>query len=421
MSKVWRARQSTKSSQDQVELVIQSLGQDGDGIGMVKGKRVFVPGTLVGERVKVEVSTPLKRQNRARLIDVIEPCASRQIPKCALFERCGGCQLQHTSIDTQRNWKRDTLADNLSKAGVEVEQWVDLPVGPEFGYRRRARLAVDLRPKTPLIGFRAKQSNQVVDVAHCPVLTDQLNDAIRWIRSLDLELLKLNHVELYAVIGGTGVSLHLADTLPDEVLKSLVRAKPDSFKLKIYVNKQFVTGDDWFVSMGGQSVEFKPGDFMQANEAINRQMVDCALEWLQPNCDDTIYDLFCGLGNFSFPLASRSQKTVGIEGSDVMTQRASEVGVERTEFKTMNLFDEPLTLPSTVKKVLLDPPRSGAEAVCELLAQEDKRRVVYVSCDPASFVRDVRILTRGGYTLKKLGVLDMFPHSTHSECVALLA
>ncbi|NVK10941.1 MAG: 23S rRNA (uracil(1939)-C(5))-methyltransferase RlmD, partial [Gammaproteobacteria bacterium] len=197
MSKVWRARQSTKSSQDQVELVIQSLGQDGDGIGMVKGKRVFVPGTLVGERVKVEVSTPLKRQNRARLIDVIEPCASRQIPKCALFERCGGCQLQHTSIDTQRNWKRDTLADNLSKAGVEVEQWVDLPVGPEFGYRRRARLAVDLRPKTPLIGFRAKQSNQVVDVAHCPVLTDQLNDAIRWIRSLDLELLKLNHVELY--------------------------------------------------------------------------------------------------------------------------------------------------------------------------------------------------------------------------------
>jgi 23S rRNA (uracil1939-C5)-methyltransferase len=401
--------------------MIQSLGHDGDGIGVVKGKRVFVAGALVGERVKVEVSTPLKRQNRARLIDVIEPCASRQTPKCALFERCGGCQLQHANIDTQRNWKRDTLADNLSKAGIEVEQWLDLPVGPEFGYRRRARLAVDLRPKTPLIGFRAKQSNQVVDVANCPVLTDQLNDAIRWIRSLDLELLKLNHVELYEVLGGTGVSLHLADVLPDEVLKSLFSAKPASFKLKIYANKRFVLGDEWLVSMGGQSVEFKPGDFMQANESINRQMVDCALEWLQPTGDDTIYDLFCGLGNFSFPLASRSHKTVGIEGSDVMTQRARAVGVERTEFKTMNLFDEPLTLPSTVNKVLLDPPRSGAEAVCELLAREDKRRVVYVSCDPTSFVRDVRILTRGGYTLKKLGVLDMFPHSTHSECVALLA
>ncbi len=420
MSKVWRARQSTKSTKEQVELVIQSLGHDGDGMGVVKGKRIFVAGALVGERVKVEISTPLKRQNRARLIDIIEPSENRVIPKCSLFEQCGGCQLQHTNIDAQRKWKRDALAENLSKAGVEVEQWVNLSVGSEFGYRRRARLAVDLRPKTPMIGFRAKQSNTVVDVASCPVLSDPLNDAIKWVRSLELESIKLNHVELYEVIDGTGVSLHLADALPDETMKALIRKKPSSIKLKIYVNKQLISGDDWFVLMSDQPVEFNPGDFMQANETINKQMVECALDWLQPSSDDTIYDLFCGLGNFSFPLALRSKKIVGIEGSEAMTQRARAIGVERIEFRTMNLFDENLTLPRDVNKILLDPPRSGAEAVCELLAREDNRRVVYVSCDPISFVRDVRILTRGGYTLKQLGVLDMFPHSTHSECIALL-
>jgi 23S rRNA (uracil1939-C5)-methyltransferase len=425
------------------QLEVVDLSHEAQGIARLDGRAVFIDGALPGETVEVQLLQRRKGVQEAKLIRVVTASADRVEPKCQHYAMCGGCAEQHLSPDRQLQLKQTQLLDNMARIGkVEVPTVLPPLQTDVWNYRRRARLGARWVPQKnrTLVGFRERSNSKLADISRCEVLREPLSSLLEplsmllgslsvrdrvpqveaavadnvtalVIRILD-DLTEADYVALHAFRVKHGVQIYLQR----EGYDSIKPLHPESVQPLIYALPQFKL-----------EFEFLPNDFIQVNGALNEQMVALALQLLAVNPQDEVLDLFCGLGNFSLPLAQQAARVLGIEGEATLVERARHNarrnGMVNVEFMVANLFEEHKDSPFARRKftkVLLDPPRAGAREILPVIAKCGAQRVVYISCHPGSLARDTDILVHElGYTLQSAGVLDMFPHTAHVESVAV--
>ena len=423
-------------------VTIESLAHDGRGVAHLDGKAVFIDGALPGEVVSFEYTTSRRKFDEGRVTAVQTASADRVEPRCAHFGVCGGCSLQHLDPAAQIQAKQQTLLDNLRHIGKVAPESVLPPMtGPVWGYRTKARLGVKdvVKKGRVLVGFREKRSPYVADLSRCEVLHPAVGEGLGDLSGLVEQLearARIPQIEV-AVAGETSalVFRHLDPLTPHDrdVLRQyaidqdvhvyLQPGGPDTVQV-LWPEKSVLS-----YTLGSESVviEFQPTDFTQVNTAINEQMVARVLEMMSLGETDTLLDLFCGLGNFTLPLARHAGKVTGVEGDAGLVSRARDNaalnGLDNTAFHVANLAEtntDAAWAGSGYNKVLLDPPRSGAAEVMPLLGNIHPQRIVYVSCHPGSLARDAGTLVNElGYRLRSAGVMDMFPHTAHVESIAL--
>jgi 23S rRNA (uracil1939-C5)-methyltransferase len=418
-------------------LSIERLANDGRGIAFVEGRTWFVEGALPGEEVETRVLSARSQVVEARCERVLQASAQRQVEPCPHARLCGGCNLQHAPIADQLALKQHTLAEQLARvADLQPDAWAEPLVGPAFGYRRRARLAVrwDVKSKHLDIGFRASSSQEIVSIRECPVLVQPLQSLLPGLLTALRELSKpqaIGHVELFS---GTAEAVLIRRTaaLPEMDVARLRSFATANGAQLWWQGDGEPEPDDSAATLGYRldawdlELAWRPGDFVQVNAPVNEAMVAQALAWLKAGKDEAVLDLFCGLGNFSLPLARSGARVVGVEGVEAMVTRAQQNaqrnGLEHAHFYRADLSKPLADAPwagSGFAAVLLDPPRDGALEIVRQMSMLKARRVVYVSCNPATLARDARELASQGYRLKRAGVLDMFPQTAHVEAMAL--
>ena len=418
------------------------LTHDGRGVARINGKAVFVDGALPGERVSLRVLKRRRSMDEAGLAQILSASPDRVAPRCAHFGICGGCSLQHLSVDAQLAAKQRQLLEDLQRIGKVQPQQVLAPLrGPSWGYRRRARLGVKFVHKKGrvLVGFREREKPYLADIQRCEVLLDSLATLPQDLAALTETLSireQLPQVEVAAGDAAAALVFRVMQAPSAEDLEKIAHFGAQR-GLLIFLQSGGLDSvrplrDDYpplsyAVDGGAITLEFGPVDFIQVNRAMNVSMVDAAVALLQPRETDQVLDLFCGLGNFTLPMARRARRVMGVEGDAALLDKARanarRNGIGNAEFAVDNLF-EPAKCGSWADAhydlVMLDPPRAGA---AELLGKMPKwlpRRVVYISCHPGSLARDAGILVNElGFTLRAAGVMDMFPHTTHVESIAV--
>ncbi|HCT5599379.1 23S rRNA (uracil(1939)-C(5))-methyltransferase RlmD [Klebsiella oxytoca] len=412
-----------------ITVTVNDLDPFGQGVARHQGKALFVSGLLPQEQAEVVLVEDKKQYARAQVKRRLSDSPQRQAPRCPHFGICGGCQQQHASVELQQQSKRAALA-RLMKREVD-----DIIAASPWGYRRRARLSLNYQPKTQQlqIGFRKANSSEIVDVVQCPVLVPTLGallPAVRECLSGLQSLRQLGHVELVQADNGPLMVLRHTAALPAADKEKLERFS-QSHGLSLYLAPQSeileqIRGEaPWYTSDGLRLV-FSPCDFIQVNDGVNQLMVHTALEWLDIQPQDRVLDLFCGMGNFTLPLAKRAAQVVGVEGVPALVAKGQENAalnaLHNVTFFHENL-EEDVTRQAWAKhgfdKVLLDPARAGAAGVMLHIIKLAPRRVVYVSCNPATLARDSDVLLQAGYTIQRLAMLDMFPHTGHLESMVL--
>lgn len=423
---------------------IESATHDGRGIAAVSGKKVFVAGALPGETVEFIRRKSRRNYDEAELLQVINRSDDRIEAKCEVFGRCGGCSLQHVSADYQRAIKSRTLKDNLERIGkVKPEAWLDPMTGPIWGYRRRARLAVKDVPAKGrvLVGFREKHAPFITDMHRCEVLAEPVDALISELSELIAGLSirsRLPQIEVAVAENGIALVFRVLDP-PSEADREQLVSFGLAHDLRIYLQPggldslQLIQPEPCDESLYYSlpefdvRIEFEPIDFVQVNSEINRRMVHFAVEQLDVGADDRVLDLFCGIGNFSLPLARRAGAVLGIEGEKTLVQRAADNarrnGLDNAEFRVADLSridGSEAWLKAGWDRVLLDPARSGAADVIARMPAINPERIVYVSCHPGTLARDAGILVHEHhYRLESAGIIDMFPHTAHVESIAV--
>lgn len=401
----------------------------GQGVARHNGKALFIAGLLPNERAEVTLTEDKSKYSRGQVKRRLNDSPERVAPRCPHFGVCGGCQQQHASVALQQSSKSTALARLMKH---EVNEIIS---GQPWGYRRRARLSLSYEPKTQKLamGFRKAASSDIVDVKQCPVLVPHLEALLPHLRNClsDLQGARaLGHVEL--VLADNGPLMVLRHTAP---LSAQDREKLERFshshELTLFLAPQSeilerVSGDDpWYLS-DGLRLTFSPRDFIQVNDGVNQQMVAKAIEWLDVQPDDRVLDLFCGMGNFTLPLAQRAASVVGVEGVNALVEKGQQNArynaLDNVTFFHENL-EEDVTQQSWAQhgfdKILLDPARAGAPGVMQHIIKLAPKRVVYVSCNPATLARDSEALLSAGYQIQRLAMLDMFPHTGHLESMVL--
>lgn len=417
-------------------LHIERLANDGRGIAFLDGRTWFVAGALAGEDVEARVLGARSQVVEARAERIFTSSAQRRVAPCAHAGQCGGCTLQHLPHSEQLALKQRTLAEQLLRvAAAAPEEWALPLVGPEFGYRRRARIAVrwDVKSKHLAVGFRAAASQDIVAIADCPVLVQPLQTLLSALPEVLRGLRKpqvLGHVEVFS---GTAMALLVRHTAPlgdEDVarLQHFCQAQNAQLWLQGEGDPQPQQADaelGYRLESWGLQLAYRPGDFVQVNGPVNEAMIAQALDWLAPQAGERVLDLFCGLGNFALPLAQRVAEVVAVEGVATMVARAQQNarsnGLENLHFYQADLSNplDGARMQKGFSAVLLDPPRDGAFAVVKQIAALGAERVLYVSCNPATLARDTAELLKQGYRLKRAGILDMFPQTAHVEAMAL--
>lgn len=437
-----RRRRKTLPSEP-VRCVVETLGHDGRGIARDNGKAQFVDGALPGETVMARFINSRSKFDELRSVEILEASEARMTPPCEFADLCGGCSLQHMGGDAQIRFKEDTLREHFAHfGGVEPEEWVTPMRSPALGYRRKARLGVKYVParESVLVGFREKRNSFLTDIDRCVVLDPRIGDRITPLREMlhgleahrripqvevacgdeeaamvfrNMDPLSASDTE--ALIGfGQAHDLHIY--LQPKGPETVYRIWPEAGEERLaYRMEEF-----------DLTMKFHPMDFTQVNADINRSMVHRAVEWLDVQPGERVLDLFCGLGNFTLPLARHASQVVGVEGDDAMVVRGRENaelnGLTNVAFHGADLQADFTAQPWAAEgfdKILIDPPRSGAQEVCEYLTAFGAKRIVYVSCNPATLARDAGVMVRNGYRLVRAGVMDMFPHTTHVESMAM--
>ena len=422
-----------------VTAAIVDLTHDGEGVADIDGRRVFVPGALPGERVEISLRKRRRKLVEASLVRVLEPSPERVTPECEYFGRCGGCALQHLKHSAQIMFKQAAVAQALTRiARTEPEEWLPPVASPPWRYRRRARLGVKYvaGKERVLVGFRERAGPYLTDMRHCPVLVPPLDGLLG---------------ELADLIAGTSIRERLPQieaAVADDVTALVLRVlePPSAADAQAFRDFGARHGIDIYLQPGGPgtiaplgeartlsykleafglTLQFLPTDFVQVNAAVNAELVATAVSLAAIEPTDRVLDLYCGLGNFSLPLAQRARELLGVEGEAGLVARAVRNaalnGIGNTRFVTADLsktdwsfYREPWDI------VVLDPPRTGAEVPIAELARSDPRRIVYVSCHPATLARDAQVLVHErGYKLKVARVFDMFPHTHHIEALAM--
>ncbi|MEN6585434.1 MAG: 23S rRNA (uracil(1939)-C(5))-methyltransferase RlmD [Sulfuricella sp.] len=424
---------------------IESLDHEGRGIAHVEGKVIFIEGALPGEKVTYSVFKKKPSYEMATMKEVVLSSFMRVSPKCPHFGVCGGCSLQHLEESAQMAAKQRVLEDDLWHIGkVRAEEILPAIHGEAWGYRQRARISVkDMshRKGKVLVGFHEKRSSFVVDMHRCEVLPPHISALIEPLGHLVARLSIRERLPQIEIALGQDVNV-----LVLRILEPLSPA--DETLLKEFADRHDV--QFWTQTKGPETVHpfypldapalnytlpefgitmpFKPTEFTQVNPVINRLLVRRAIGLLDPRPGERIADLFCGLGNFTLPIAHRGAHVVGVEGSAALVARAISNAAynglaERTEYRQADLFQataHSLAELGHFDKMLIDPPRDGAAEVVKALAGQGPRRIVYVSCNPATLARDAALLVHTqGYRLKAAGVANMFPHTAHVESIAL--
>jgi len=439
MARFFQPKKKTQIDKKHQPVKIDRLDNHGAGIAYLNKKPLFVEGALPEETVLVQLAESKSKFARGNLIKVLEPSALRRDPFCQHYRDCGGCHLQHMDLNTQLEYKQQSLKQLMSKfARKEIGNEIELEPAiqaSDKGYRRRTRISliVDKKTKQLQFGFRKKQSKQIVNIKSCPVLEPSLNALLSPLKSLLSELpcvANLGHVEIVKADNTAILVVRHLKALDSKSHQALLDFASEH-ALTLYLQPESdklerVVGDAGYYQEAGAKVPFEPNNFIQVNQDVNRQMVEQALEWLAPQAQDRVLDLFCGLGNFSLPLAKQVGQVVGVEGVDDMvrkaTNNAKENGLDNAKFYQANLELDMSTQPwaeEKFDKVLLDPARAGAAGIVDQISELGAMRVVYVSCNPATLARDAQSLLSQGYQLEKLGMLDMFPHTSHMESMAL--
>ena len=453
-------RESRASDPTLVDLDIESLDLDAQGVAHHDGKVVFVAGALPGERVRAALKRRKPRFDTAEVVEVLRESSQRAIPRCAHFGVCGGCSMQHLDPLAQIAVKQRALEDQLHHLGrVRPDTMLRPIAGPPWGYRYRARLSVRHVPKKGgvLVGFHERGSSYVADMRECHVLHPAVARLLMPLRALVAELsLRDRLPQIEVAVGELGegtpcIALVLRVLQPptsddldrlrrfaaDESVELWLQPKgPDSVELLCDRS-----GHDGASALGYPLAEFdvampyRPTDFTQVNHAINEVLVRRAVALLAPAQHERVADLFCGLGNFSLPLARRAREVVGIEANQALVGRATDNAAanglaEKTRFCVQNLFEmqaESWRALGPFDRLLIDPPREGALEVCKSIAEQADehshhrpQRIVYVSCNPATLARDAGVLVNvGGYRLRSAGAVNMFPHTSHVESIAV--
>lgn len=435
---------------------VESLSHEGRGIAHYgshpdhpsekQGKKVFIRYALPGETVSAQITHVAKRLEEADSIALLsEPAAIRIEPKCPHFTVCGGCNMQHIQLDEQIRLKQDVLKSHLEHfAGIQPEQWLPALRSSREDYRRKARIGVRYLPQKDklVVGFRENQSNKLISIDRCLVL-DREFGSITALKQL------LQSLKAKAAIG------HIELAMGDDEIALLVRHTEKLSQQDVNQLKQFALNKQWQLYLQPEGAEslhrvddptaamrlhyalddfdlkfgFSPLDFTQVNSTINPQMVKLACDLLQLKQGERVLDLFCGLGNFTLPLArcvGETGQVVGVEGSEEMVRRAAENaeinGIIHAHFYSQDLtkdFSHHSWANQGFDALLIDPPRAGAEEIMHYVPKFGAKKIVYVSCNPATLARDAGVLVQHGYRLKKAGVMDMFTHTGHVESIAL--
>ena len=441
-----RRTRKQRLPQEPVEAQIDSLSHEGRGVAHIDGKAVFISGALPGEKVTFIYTLQSRKHDEGKIEEVLEASPDRVEPFCEHYDICGGCSLQHLSSDAQINYKQSSMLESLKHLGkVEPLEVFDPITGDSWAYRRKARLGVKYVHKKDrvLVGFRERHGGFLAVMDSCEVLHESVGKKLKEFQALIYQMDSRDSTpQIEVAVGDEGVALiirHLKPLSEKDQTLWIDFAKEHNFQLYLqpkgpdtvhciwpepqetlyYEHKDFNT-----------KVNFGPQDFFQVNSSINRQMVPRAVELLKLTGKERVLDLFCGLGNFTLPIARNAEHVTGVEGDNVMVKRARDTaianGIENTDYYFCNLMGTELELktePWLKQKfdcILLDPPRSGAKEIIEHFGKLGAKRIVYVSCHPATLARDAgELVHTHGYKLLGAGVMDMFPQTAHVESIAV--
>jgi len=423
------------------ELEIESLSHEGRGIAHLEEKVIFVSGALPGETVIADRTFSRAKFEEADVKEVLKAADNRITPKCEVFGICGGCSFQHLSSEDQITAKGEWLKDAfLGQAKVEPQQWLEPLQVQSWGYRRKARLGVRYVAKKEkvLVGFREKKSGFITNMSRCEVLHPSLGDNLEVLaRAIEKLSIKSQVPQIEVAVAENNTVLifrHLEPLTEND--KQILLDCANELGVTFYTQSG---GEDTVKPLDKPAVltyshpdhqiemEFLPTDFTQVNFKLNQKMINLALDMLELNDDDEVIDLFCGLGNFTLPIAKQAKHVVGVEGDLGLIERAKynaeKNDISNADFYKADLFKEVEGFEwfrgKTYNKALVDPARSGAIEIVELLPKLGVERLVYVSCNPATLARDTAKLIELGYKLDTAGVMDMFPQTAHVESIAL--
>ena len=433
---------SRMDAEPETALIVDTL-MDGRGVADAPGKKVFVDGALSGEVVKFRRRRKKRNYDEAELLEILQPAPERVEPRCAVFGICGGCSLQHLSVAAQLQMKQAALLDSLQRIGAVVPERVLPPLeGTAWGYRRKARLAVKhvYKKDRVLVGFRERNKPYVADMNRCetlhPAIGERLEELSELIGRLSIRD-RLPQIECAVGDNATAMIFRVLEAPNDADLAAL-SSWAGAHDIQVFLQ---TGGPETVAPLPGRawpeplrysvpaydvSITFTPTDFLQVHAQINQRMIGQAIDLLAPDATSSVLDLFCGLGNFSLPLARVAGQVLGIELSDDMVARArtnaGACGLDNVEFLQADLGKPAADLIAgrNIDLVLADPPRTGMAELLDMLLDVRAERVLYVSCHPGTLARDARrLVAEGGYRLVAAGVMDMFAQTSHVESMAL--
>jgi 23S rRNA (uracil1939-C5)-methyltransferase len=423
------------------QVTIESMSHEGRGIAHIDGKTVFVFGALTGETVLIQIVKTTRNFDQATTLEVIESSPLRITPRCEAFQVCGGCSLQHVDNDDQVNLKQQSLLEMMAHAGLEPEQLMTPLRGDAWGYRTKARLGVKHVAKKGrvLVGFRERNTPYIADMHRCEVLLPEVGHQLDLLSELIGELdarAQIPQIEVAADADQVQLVFRHLQSLSEHDRGRLEEfARVHNFQVLLQpggpdtVEALYPLEPELYLHPeldGDIRIGFNALDFVQVNPHINRQMVAQALNLLALEPEHNTLDLFCGLGNFTLPLARRCAQVSGVEVDAAMLRRARTAAlandIENTEYFAADLFKpdpDAAWMRRQYDRILLDPPRSGALEMAQTIGRFKAERIVYVSCQPSSLVRDAAIICDQGYRMSQLGIMDMFPQTAHVEAMAL--
>lgn len=436
-----RKRNKKIDREQQFPASIQSLSHDGRGIAEINGKKTFISFALPGEEVMFSYTSKRSQYAEGVCREVIKVNPERSQPPCQFFTVCGGCSMQHLLPPKQIAHKQQVFCDHLRQfANIQLSKLEPTLTAASEGYRRKARLGVKyvIKKEKVLIGFREKNGRYLADMNRCEILHPSIGHRLEALAELIASLTvydAIAQLEIAVADNTTACVVRNLKPLNDEDKQKLI-AFAKKHQYTFYLQPK---GPDTVTKLcpdDGQLLlettlkheniryHFHPLDFLQVNAEINEKMMAQALQWLDPQPNETVADLFCGIGNFSLPLAKRCHKVIAVEGEKTMTERGQHNAklnqIENIDFITANLFaEEHDFLQQTFDKVLLDPPRAGAKEIIAQVAKKTRQAILYISCNTATLARDTKILSDNGFMLTKAGIMDMFPHTAHVEAMAL--
>lgn len=437
-------RRRRKPPQEPATTTIHSLSHEGRGIATIDGKTTFIHNALPGEEVTFKYTYCSRSHDEGIMLSVENASEQRVTPPCKHYALCGGCSMQHMSMSQQLAHKQTTLLEQLLHFGKVTPKQVLPPLASEeLRYRHKARIGVRYVTKKEklLVGFRERNGRYIADLESCPILHPSIGEQLTELAQLISQLSCYQHVaQLEIAVGEDGAAIifrHLVEFTNEDKQKLIAFAKdtgiqiycqpgkPDSI-YKLFPDDK-VQRLSYALPDENITMKFHPTDFTQVNNSLNRKMIQQALELLSPKESDVILDLFCGIGNFTLAIAKHAKKVIGVEGSAQAIERAIENSQENAitncEFHTDDLFKDCSSSPWFQRHydaILLDPPRSGAELMVNSIERFNAKRIVYVSCNPATLARDAGVLVNEkGYRLESAGIMNMFPHTTHVESIAL--